>query len=131
MRRGRKAAFVVKFLVAALVFGTLFTLVFGLAVMNLWNWLVPAVFGGKVLTFWQAVALLVLARLLVGGWRARWSGGGPHHWRRRMMERWDVLTPEERERFRAGVRADVRERIFGCEPPTPTPTPPGPAAPPA
>jgi hypothetical protein len=77
--------------------------VLGFAVMGLWNWLVPSIFGGKAIGFWQALGLLVLARILVGGFR---GGPGRHgRWRHRMMERWEQMTPEERERFREGLRS--------------------------
>jgi hypothetical protein len=39
----------------------------GFIVMYLWNWLAPAVFAARTITFWQALSLLVLARILVGG----------------------------------------------------------------
>ena len=38
----------------------------GWLVMTCWNAVIPAVFGLPALDFWQAVALLVLARLLTG-----------------------------------------------------------------
>jgi hypothetical protein len=69
----------------------------GLAVMSLWNWLAPAAFGAHVISFWQALGLFVLARLLVGGLRR--GGHGRAHWRRRMVERWDQMSDEERARF--------------------------------
>lgn len=69
--------------------------------MSLWNWLMPELFGLKPITFWQTAGLLVLSRLLLGGFRGR---SGPRHWRHRMMERWEKMTPEERERFREGLR---------------------------
>src|SRR5215467_8680893 len=78
---------------------------FGQAVLHLWNWLMPSLFGLHAITFWQAVGLLALSWILFGGWRG--FGGRPvdkSRWRRRMMERWDQMTPEEREKFRAGMR---------------------------
>ncbi len=83
------------------VFVTLGIAGFGFIVMNLWNYLMPALFGARLVTFWQAVALIILGRLLFGGFRPR-GGGMP--WRRKMMERWESMTPEEREKFRAGMR---------------------------
>ena len=71
-------------------------------VMNLWNWLMPALFGWKVITFWQAAGLLILSKILFGGFRG--GRGGPGHWRRRMRDRWENMTPEERENFRKGMR---------------------------
>ena len=82
-------------------FVTLGLAVFGFVVMHLWNLLMPLIFGFRVITFWQAVGLMVLGRLLFGGFRPR-PGGMP--WRRKMMERWEKMTPEEREKFREGMR---------------------------
>src|SRR6266849_3319975 len=84
------------------LFAPLFIAVLGYVVMSLWNWLTPALFGWHLITFWQALGLLVLSKILFGGFRGR---PGPHmFWRRRMMERWAQMTPEEREKFRQGVR---------------------------
>ena len=71
-------------------------------VMHLWNWLLPPLFGWRMLTFWQALGLLVLCRILFGNFGMR---GGPHYsmrrrMRERMAERWERMTPEERERAR-------------------------------
>ncbi|HUN93274.1 MAG TPA: hypothetical protein VMU33_14580 [Burkholderiaceae bacterium] len=82
-------------LIAAVAVG-----VVGTVVMSLWNWLLPALFGWPAIGFVQAIALLLLCRLLVGGWR----GHSGMAWRQRMLERWERMTPEERERFRAGLR---------------------------
>ena len=75
--------------------------VLGFLVMALWNWLGPAVLGVHTITFWQALGILILSKLLFGGFRGRPGYGG--HWRRRMNERWQHMTPEEREKFRQGV----------------------------
>lgn len=73
----------------------------GLAVMGLWNWLAPDLFGWHPINFVQAFGLLVLCRLLFGGFRGRHVG---HlHWRARLAERLEAMTPEEREKFRAGL----------------------------
>ncbi len=84
------------------LFAVLFVTVFSFVVMRLWNWLIPAVFGWHVITFWQAVGLLVLSKILFGGFHGR--AGRNMYWRRRMMERWEKMTPEEREKFRQGMR---------------------------
>jgi len=74
--------------------------VFG--VMYLWNWLVPVLFAGKTITFWQALGVLVLSRILFGGFSSQ-NNKGPGR-RVRAIDRWDQLTPEEREKFRAGLQ---------------------------
>jgi hypothetical protein len=79
---------------------------FGQAVHYLWNWLMPSVFRLPAITFWQAVGLLALCWMLFGGWRGvgRSGPGSGGHWRRRMQERWEQMTPEERNKFWGGVQ---------------------------
>ena len=83
--------------------------VFGFVVMELWNCLMPAIFGLKAIHFWQGLGLLVLARILFGGFHRG------HGFRRRdhMFQRWERMTPEEREKFRAGFRG----HFCGCDEP--------------
>ena len=95
-----------------LAFALVFVALAGWAVMALWNALLPTLFGIPLITFWQALGLLVLGRLLFGfgfrgprgygGWGHRGGWGGPRHerWREKMEERWKSLTPEQRERYR-------------------------------
>ena len=96
--KGRWVAHGLKILVLAAIAAT----ALGFVVMGLWNWLVPAVVGWKPIDFWQALGLLVLTRLLFG-FRAGFGFGHRMHWRGRMAERWERMTPEEREKFRAGM----------------------------
>jgi len=76
-------------------------------VMGLWNALIPELFHGPTVQFWQAAGLLVLCRILFGGFR-RHGHGWHHHrhgrWREYLREHWGSLTPEERERLRAKLR---------------------------
>jgi hypothetical protein len=84
---------------AALAAVVAFVAVLAFAVMLLWNSLVPGLFHGPPLQFWQALGLLLLSRILFGGLRGRagWHG----HWRQRMWrERWESMTPEERAHLR-------------------------------
>ena len=90
----------------------IFTFIGGEVVMLLWNWLAPALFGLREITFWQAIGLLALCRILFGGFGL--GGGGHRSGRRgrmegrireRMDERWEQMTPEEREKFRQGMRS--------------------------
>ena len=46
----------------------------GFVVMHLWNWLMPSIFGLRTITFVQAVGLLVLSKILLGGFH-RHAGG--------------------------------------------------------
>ena len=75
----------------------------GALVMLLWNWLLPPLFGWPVVTFWQALGLLALSRILFGG-VGRHGGGYRSH-----------RTAEERERLRQRLRARLG---FGGDAPT-------------
>ena len=112
MRR-KKLFFIIP---AAIVGIALFIFLGGWIVMSLWNWLLPALFGWRMITFWQALGLLVLCRILFGGvsgrgWRrstraVAWASAG------------DSMTPEEREKIPrracapggASARRQVRAR---------------------
>ena len=110
--RGRRFLRVLKVVAIVIVAFT----VFGFVTTHLWNYLMPGLFGLRTLTFWQAVGLIVLGRLLFGGFGPRF-GGGP--WRRHMKERWEQMTPEDREKFREGMRG----RCGGPRSPAPQPNP--------
>ena len=73
----------------------------GFVVRALWNWLLPPLFALPAITFWQALGLLALCRILFGGLSMRGDHGAHRH---RMAERWKNMTPEERERFRNSWR---------------------------
>lgn len=93
-----------------LFFVALFILVAGYATMSLWNWLVPDLFHGPVISFGQALGLIVLGRLLTGfkpgggNWGHR-GGGAP--WmnrkmvRAKMEQRLASMSEEQRAEFRA------------------------------
>lgn len=92
----------------AIVGMVLFIALGGFIVQLLWNSLLPPLFGLPAVTFWQALGLLVLCRILFGGFRMHSSGRpgirGRMALRRRLFERWERMSPEERERFRQGMR---------------------------
>ena len=88
----------------ALIFGPLALAGFALflflgswVTMLLWNALMPAIFGLSVITWAQALGLLVLAKILFGGGRP----GGPaghfmrRHRRRHFRDRWREMRRAE------------------------------------
>ena len=87
-----------KWIPLAILGGLAFVALGGEVVHQLWNWLLPPLFGLREITFWQALGILTLSRILFGGLGC--GSGGSH--RRRRGE----LTAEERER--------VRERLRGA-----------------
>ena len=96
----------------------LFVTIGGEVVRLLWNWLLPPLFGWRQITFWQALGLLALCRILFGGVGCR--GPARSKVRRRIEERMEErcanMTPEEQEK----LRQRMHER-FGSGPSTDTP----------
>ncbi len=72
----------------------------GWVVMALWNWLIPNLFvGGKEIGYMQAMGVLLLSKILFGGFKGHggWHGRWHHH-------RLQQMSPEEREKFQTGMR---------------------------
>ena len=83
---------------------------FSAVVMGLWNTILVSVLAVKAITFFQAMGILVLCKILFGsfgprgGFRGRpgrfgrggmWQNAGAG-----MREKWTKMTPEEREAFK-------------------------------
>lgn len=88
--------------VMILVFCTAFVMLFSFIVMSIWNAILPDVLGVKTISFWQALGILVLSKILFSGF------GGFHHkkeqfrnrFRQKMMDKWEHMTPEEKQKFK-------------------------------
>ncbi|HVU98907.1 MAG TPA: hypothetical protein VHE34_26980 [Puia sp.] len=100
--RARKIAGVICLVIAGVI-------AFGIIVMLLWNALMPEIFHLPTISFWQALGLFLLAKILFSGFR----GGGPRgRMKDKLREKWMTMTPEEREKFKQdwGGRCG-RERV--------------------
>lgn len=85
-----------------LVFGSMAILLFGFIVMGLWNNILPAVLGVKTITFIQALGILLLSKILFGGFAGGCRGRRHHNGRwMAMQNKFAGMTPEEREKFKA------------------------------
>ena len=73
--------------------------VFGSVVMLLWNNILAPVLNISAITFVQALGILVLSKILFGGFRGGW-GSRRHYWKQRMTQKWNNMTPAEREKFK-------------------------------
>jgi hypothetical protein len=89
--------------------------VLGFIVKGLWNVLMPPIFGWHTITFWQSIGLLLLSKILFGGFH-RHGGAGRDRWKQRMKYRWEQMTPEEREKFRKGMRCGRAPFASSVEP---------------
>jgi len=76
-------------------------LFFGLVVMLLWNAILPGVTHVTSITYFQALGILLLSKILFGGFGRRQWGSGRRH---AMHEKFANMTPEEREKFKAEWR---------------------------
>jgi hypothetical protein len=95
IRRGVR--FRVGKIIGFVILGIVGVFAFGSIVMLLWNALMPEIFHLPLIGFWQALGLLLLAKILFSGFR-----GGPRgRWKRdSLKEGWANMTPEQQEKFR-------------------------------
>lgn len=81
---------------------------FSYIVMNLWNMILPsAITGVNPITFWQALGLLILSKILFGGIHGGWKHKR-QQWKDRMNEKLQHMTPEQREQFKQELRNRCR-----------------------
>ena len=99
MKRGWK-------IIGCVILGALFVIAITYVTMLLWNWLVPVLFNGPVIHYWQAFGLLVLSKILFsgkGGWGNHYRGCDSHRahaWKNKLSS----MTPEEREAFKKKLK---------------------------
>lgn len=98
--RGPKGLRIVGMTIAGVAFAVVFALVFGLLVKVLWNWLMPMLFSLPQITYWQAFGIVILVKLLFGGF-------GPHH--RDHSDRFSRRFPDRWERHFGGLSEEDRE----------------------
>lgn len=94
------------------VIGILFIVVFGSITMLLWNWLVPDLFQGPSINFWQALGLLLLSKILFSGFGGKGGHGG--HWKQKYADKLASMSPEDRERFKSRIREKWCSRDHGA-----------------
>ncbi|HVD96860.1 MAG TPA: hypothetical protein VNB90_01565 [Cytophagaceae bacterium] len=94
-------------------------LAIGFVVMSLWNCLLPTLFGFPMITFWQALGILILSKILFGGFKkghhhcsncGHGPGGWKRHggWKQHMKERLEAkmakMSPEEKEKLKQKLK---------------------------
>ena len=100
-----------------LVFVSLAVIAMGAVVMWLWNWLVPELFHGPAISFIQSVGILLLCKVLFKGF-AGFKGG--HHFYERQKEwkeKWEQMSPEERDKMRELWKKRCKGSMMNCTPP--------------
>ena len=97
-----------------LLLGGAFLILVGYVVMLLWNALIPALFHGPVLTFWQAVGILVLVKILFYNHHYRhwydykWHPTAHRNLKKYFEAKLAAMSPEDREKFRSEWRQRCR-----------------------
>ena len=82
-------------------------------VMQLWNSLLPDILHVGTITYWQAMGIFILCKILFGFGPKGGRGGAPWMRRKQMMqERLATMTPEEREHF----KQQMKNRFDWCKP---------------
>ena len=83
--------------------------VIGFITLLLWNWLVPRLFNGPEITYFEALGLLLLSKILF------WGFGGKNHshcnghtaapyWKQRFYEKFSKMSAEDREVFKQKMK---------------------------
>lgn len=108
-------------IVRGIGFFIIFLFVFGFLAMTLWNALIPDLFHGPVITYWQTLGLLLLAKIFFGnkggrhgGWHGKhqwkgrpgpwgWSGECGPYWMK-WKEEFEKMSPDEKEAWKAKMK---------------------------
>jgi hypothetical protein len=84
------------------------------AVMLLWNTMLPGVLGVHTVTFWQAMGILALSKILFGGFRGihNHDHGRHHHHRlgKDLRGKWMQINPDERKKMTEEMKNEWRRR---------------------
>jgi Ca2+/H+ antiporter, TMEM165/GDT1 family len=99
----RKLPLVARVPLIILMVAAMFSLV-TFVVMSLWNGVLAEVVAVKAITFWQAAGILLLSKILFGGFRRGWGGRHRSPWGAEMREKWQNMTEEERQKFKESWR---------------------------
>ncbi len=103
-----KRGFWFKKMIGIIILVCMAVLFFGFIVMSLWNAILPDVIHVSAISFPQALGILLLSKILFGGFRGGWRGGRRHQWKGEMMNKWQSMNPEEKEKWKQDMRNKCR-----------------------
>lgn len=75
-------------------------------VMLLWNWLMPMLFDLSAITFWEAAGILLLSKILFGGFgggkhKCHCQHGSQHGWKHKFKHKWGHMSEADKEKWEA------------------------------
>ena len=93
-----------------ILMGLAFAFLIGLVIMLLWNWLIPSIFNLGEITYWQAVGLLILSKILFGGGWFKGGHRGNKYWymKRQFMKRCASMSDEEKENLKEEFKSSFK-----------------------
>lgn len=89
-----------------------FILLFGFGFMYLWNWIVPNLFHGPIITFWQGMGIVLLSKILFGGFKGKHGGHRHMDWKNKMKEKMSNMSEEEKELFKQRLKEKCRNKFW-------------------
>ncbi len=99
MKKHKGFRFIAMIFIAATIIALL-----ALVVMLLWNWLIPSIFiAGPAITYWQALGLMVLSKILFGGLKPPqhpYAQAKKEMWQKKFREKWDGMDPKKKNKIK-------------------------------
>ena len=89
----------ITWIIKGIIIGAVIILTLTMVAQFLWNQLVVSLFHAPIVNFWQMLGLMVLGRLLCGGFSRRMGGWGKH--KNPMHQKWYTMTEEEKANMKA------------------------------
>lgn len=88
-----------KFIIGGIFLGLTAVAFFTFATMLLWNWLMPAIFALGTITFWQALGLLALSKILFSGFghaHRMHDHRRKRYWNSKFEKKWHDMPRDKR-----------------------------------
>lgn len=81
-------------------------------VMSLWNCLLPEILGVKSISFWQAMGILILSKILFGGFHGKFGQGMRNMKEKHLQHKMEGMSDEEKEKFKEVWRQKCSSGFF-------------------
>ena len=100
-----KRSFWIRKLAGIILIAAAAIFLFTFIVMSLWDSILVPVLGVRLINFLQALGILILSKILFGSFRGGGWKGRRGTWSNQMKEKWQNMSPEEREKFKSEWRS--------------------------
>ena len=100
--------FWIKKIIGFIVMAIICLAILAYVVMLLWNGVLVKVVPVSMVSYSQALGILLLSKILFGGFKGGWGSRYKDHWKQKMEHKWQQLSPEEREKIKEEWRNRCR-----------------------